>query len=75
MNLLKEMDLAYCDLCGNYVPTVEVEGDLLCAYEYAEYPDMANVVGQRVSGSCQSVGIPNERKTNERNIRRNGQCC
>jgi hypothetical protein len=45
MNLLKEMDLAYCDVCGNYVPTVEVDGDLLCAYEYAEYPDIANVVG------------------------------
>jgi hypothetical protein len=44
-NLLNEMDLAYCDLCGNYVPTVEVDGDLLCAYEYAEYPDIANVVG------------------------------
>ena len=50
-NLLNEMDLAYCDCCGNYVPTVEVDGDLLCAYEYAEYPDIATVVGQRVSGN------------------------
>ena len=38
MNLLKEMDLAYCDVCGNYVPTIEIDGDLLCALEYAEYP-------------------------------------
>ena len=43
-NLLNEMDLAYCDCCGNYVPTVDVDGDLLCAYEYAEYPDIATVV-------------------------------
>jgi hypothetical protein len=45
MNLLNEMDLAYCDSCGNYVPVVEDEGSLVCAYEYAEYPDMATVVG------------------------------
>ena len=40
------LELYFCDLCGNYVPAVEVEGDLLCAYEYAEYPDIANIVGQ-----------------------------
>jgi hypothetical protein len=45
MNLLNEMDLAYCDSCGNYVPVVEDEGSLVCAYEYAEYPDIATVVG------------------------------
>jgi hypothetical protein len=45
MNLLDETELAYCDVCGNYVPTVEDEGDLFCAYEYAEYPDIANIVG------------------------------
>lgn len=44
-NLLNEIDLAYCDSCGNYVPTVEEDGSLLCAYEYAEYPDIATVVG------------------------------
>jgi hypothetical protein len=44
-NLLNEMDLAYCDSCGNYVPVVEDEGSLVCAYEYAEYPDIATVVG------------------------------
>ena len=49
MNLLNEMDLAYCDSCGNYVPVVEDEGSLVCAYEYAEYPDMATVVGQSMS--------------------------
>ena len=45
-SLVNEMDLAYCDSCGNYVPVVEDEGSLVCAYEYAEYPDMATVVGQ-----------------------------
>jgi hypothetical protein len=45
MNLLNEIDLAYCDSCGNYVPVVEEDGSFLCAYEYAEYPDMATVVG------------------------------
>jgi hypothetical protein len=44
-NLLNEMDLAYCDCCGNYVPVVEDEGSLVCAYEYAEYPELATVVG------------------------------
>ena len=46
MNSLLEMDLAYCDSCGNYVPVVEDEGSLVCAYEYAEYPELATVVGQ-----------------------------
>ena len=46
MNLLvNETVMAYCDVCGNDVPTVEEYGDLLCAYEYAEYPDIATVVG------------------------------
>ena len=48
-------ELAFCDSCGNYVPTVEEDGSLLCAYEYAEYPDIATVVGQRVSGNRQSL--------------------
>jgi hypothetical protein len=45
MNLLDETELAYCDSCGNYVPVVEDEGSLVCAYEYAEYPELATVVG------------------------------
>ena len=44
-NLLNEMDLAYCDLCGNYVPVVESEGDLFCKYEYDSDPEIANIVG------------------------------
>ena len=39
------LDIKYCDTCGNYVPFVEEQGDLLCAYEYAEYPELATVVG------------------------------
>jgi hypothetical protein len=46
METMKDLDLAYCDSCGNYVPFVEDEGSLLCAYEYAlGDPDMATVVG------------------------------
>jgi hypothetical protein len=45
MNLLNENEIRYCDCCGNYVPTVNVEGDLFCGYEYMEYPDIANIVG------------------------------
>ena len=37
-------DLEYCEVCGNYVPVVEEGGSLLCAYEYAEYPDIATVI-------------------------------
>ena len=44
-NLLNEMELAYCDLCGNYVPTVDVDGDLFCKYEWDEDPEIANIVG------------------------------
>lgn len=39
------LDIKYCDTCGNYVPFVEEQGDLLCAYEYADYPELATVVG------------------------------
>ena len=50
MNLLLD-EMAYCEVCGNFVPTVEQDGSLLCSYEYAEYPDIATVVGYRVSGT------------------------
>jgi hypothetical protein len=39
------METKFCEACGNYVPTVEVQGDLFCSYEYAEYPDLATIVG------------------------------
>jgi hypothetical protein len=45
METIKDLELAFCEVCGNYVPTVEFEGDLYCAYEYAEYPDIATIVG------------------------------
>ena len=45
MENIKDLGLAYCDSCGNYVPTVWDNDDLLCAYEYAEYPELATVVG------------------------------
>ena len=40
------MEIKYCESCGNYVPTVQVDEDIYCSYEYAEYPDIATVVGQ-----------------------------
>ena len=39
------MEIKYCDSCGNYVPAIAVKGDLYCSYEYAEYPDIATIVG------------------------------
>ena len=39
------LEMAYCESCGNYEPTLEDEGRLVCAYEYSEYPDIATVVG------------------------------
>ena len=45
MENLLDLDLAFCECCGNYVPTVEVDGDLFCKYEYDEYPDIATIVG------------------------------
>ena len=38
------LEMGFCETCGNYVPVVEDAGDLLCAYEYADYPDMATVL-------------------------------
>ena len=40
-----DIEMAYCEVCGNVVPTIEVEGDLYCGYEYAVYPDIATIVG------------------------------
>ena len=39
------LDMGYCETCGNYVATVEDEGSRVCAYEYAEYPELATVIG------------------------------
>ena len=39
------LDMGYCESCCNYVPVVEDEGSLVCAYEYAEYPELATVIG------------------------------
>jgi hypothetical protein len=38
------LEMGYCETCGNYVPTVEDAGDLLCAYEFADYPEFATVL-------------------------------
>ena len=66
MNLLvNETEMAYCDSCGNYVPVVEDEGSLVCGYEFAEYPELATVIGQsmsEVTGSIQSSKKKESRK-------------
>ena len=46
MEKIREMQTEFCEVCGNYVPAVEVDGDLYCGYEYAIYPDIATIVGQ-----------------------------
>ena len=61
MNLLvNETEMAYCDSCGNYVPVVEDEGSLVCGYEFAEYPELATVIGQ--SMSVVTVSIQSSKK-------------
>jgi hypothetical protein len=45
MEMLEDIATEFCDACDNYVPAVEVDGDLYCAYEYAIYPDYATIVG------------------------------
>ena len=41
---MKLNELEYCESCGNFVPVVVDEGSLVCAYEYAEYPEIATVI-------------------------------
>ena len=45
MESLKEMGIALCETCDGYVPTTQVGEDVYCAFEYAEYPDIATLVG------------------------------
>ena len=35
----------YCETCDNYVPFVEDQGSLVCAYEFEDYPEFATVIG------------------------------
>jgi len=39
-----ELGFGYCGPCGNYVPTVEAEGDVFCQYCYSDYPEFAEPV-------------------------------
>ena len=67
MNLLvNETEMAYCDSCGNYVPVVEDEGSLVCGYEFAEYPELATVIGQ--SMSVVAVSIQSSKKKRKQEI-------
>jgi hypothetical protein len=45
MITINNQEMGYCDSCGNYVPVVEDEGSLVCGYEFAEYPELATVIG------------------------------
>ena len=49
MITLNETEMGYCESCGNYVPAVEDQGSLVCGYEFAEYPELATVIGQPMS--------------------------
>ena len=42
--LMLDLDLGYCDSCGNWVTVIEVAGDYLCKSEYEYYPDLATVI-------------------------------
>lgn len=42
--LVLDLDLGYCESCGNWVTVVEVDGDYLCQSEYLAYPDLATVI-------------------------------
>ena len=55
MITVNETEMGFCETCGNYVPAVEDQGDLVCGYEFAEYPEFATVLRQRVGGWCQSL--------------------
>ena len=67
MNLLvNETEMAYCDSCGNYVPVVEDEGSLVCGYEFAEYPELATVIGQ--SMSVVTVSLQSSKKKRKQEI-------
>ena len=61
IEMIQEIEMAFCEVCGNVVPTVDVDGDLFCAYEYAEYPDIATIVGQSITqkshNRCRAIGV------------------
>jgi len=42
--LMLDLDLGYCDCCGNWVTVIEVDGDVFCKSEYEAYPDLANII-------------------------------
>ncbi len=67
MNLLvNETEMAYCDSCGNYVPVVEDEGSLVCGYEFAEYPELATVIGQSMSVVTVSIQSSKKKRKQEK---------
>lgn len=67
MNLLvNETEMAYCDSCGNYVPVVEDEGSLVCGYEFAEYPELATVIGQSMSVVTVSLQSSKKKRKQEK---------
>ena len=69
MNLLvNETEMAYCDTCGNYVPVVEDEGSLVCGYEFAEYPELATVIGQSMSEVTGSIQSSKKKRKQEKNV-------
>jgi len=42
--LFLDLDLGYCEACGNWVTVIEVDGDLFCKGDYEAYPDLADPI-------------------------------
>lgn len=40
MNSLLEMDIKFCDICDNYVPAIDVDGESACQYCYDAYGEI-----------------------------------
>ena len=40
MNSLLEMDIKFCDICDNYVPVIDVDGESACQYCWDAYGEI-----------------------------------
>ena len=40
MNSLLALDVKFCDICDNYVPAIEVEGETACQYCFEAYGEI-----------------------------------
>lgn len=40
MNSLLALDVKFCDICDNYVPAIEVDGESACQYCFEAYGEI-----------------------------------